>query len=65
MTGSIMVNSLFSILAAVAGAPPPRTPGSILGMPEQASTVAKDVDLVYNVVTWIMIVFFVKIVVIM
>jgi cytochrome c oxidase subunit 2 len=59
-----MVNTFFSILAT-AGTPPPRTPGSILGMPEQASTVARDVDLVYDVVTWIMIVFFVKIVVIM
>ena len=41
---------------------PERIPGSILGMPEQASTVAPAVDLVYDVVTWISIVFFVQIV---
>ena len=63
-----MVNALCTILAtglAMAGTAPQRVPGSILGMPEQASTVADDVDLVYDVVTWIMIVFFVKIVVVM
>ena len=45
-----MVNALYTILA-VAATPPQRTPGSILGMPEQASTVAPAVDLVYDVVT--------------
>ena len=36
--------------------------GSIFGMPEQASTVAPMVDLVYDVITWISIFFFVAIV---
>ena len=40
----------------------PVRPGSIFGMPEQASTVAPMVDLVYDVITWISIFFFVAIV---
>ena len=58
------MNPLSTILAAFATPTQPE-PGSILGMPESASTVAPAVDLVYDVVTWIMIVFFVKIVVVM
>lgn len=39
--------------------------GSIFGMPEQASTVAPMVDLVYDIITWISIFFFVAIVAVM
>ena len=39
--------------------------GSIFGMPEQASTVAPMVDLVYDIITWISIFFFVGIVAVM
>ncbi len=42
-----------------------RTSGSIFGMPEQASTIAPEVDLVYDVITWISLFFFVLIVVVM
>ncbi len=37
-------------------------PGSIFGMPEQASTVAPHIDLLYDIITWISIFFFVLIV---
>ena len=53
---------LISILSA--GTPTIR-PGSIFGMPEQASTVAPHVDLIYDVITWISVFFFVLIVAVM
>ncbi len=37
-------------------------PGSIFGMPEQASTIAADVDWIYDFITWVGIFFFVLIV---
>ncbi|MCH7554385.1 MAG: hypothetical protein IIC08_00040 [Proteobacteria bacterium] len=37
-------------------------PGSIFGMPEQASTIAPHVDLLYDIITWISVFFFVLIV---
>lgn len=56
-----MTAFLSSLLAAAGG----RTSGSIFGMPEQASTIAPEVDLVYDVITWISIFFFVLIVIVM
>ncbi len=40
-------------------------PGSIFGMPEQASTIAGPIDLIYDIITWISLFFFVLIVVLM
>ncbi|MHC4220231.1 MAG: cytochrome c oxidase subunit II [Planctomycetota bacterium] len=39
-----------------------KTPGSFFGMPEQASSVARDVDRIYDFITWISLFFFVLIV---
>ncbi len=75
MTRRALIPALVPALAASApllaqetppapSGPAPR-PGSIFGMPEQASTLAPHVDLVYDVVTWIMVAFFVLIVIVM
>ena len=42
-----------------------KIPGSIFGMPEQASTIAESIDRVYDIVNWICVFFFVVIVVVM
>ena len=54
--------TISGLLAAVPPAVPQKQSGSIFGMPEQASTLAPTVDLVYDVITWICIFFFVLIV---
>jgi cytochrome c oxidase subunit 2 len=46
------------LLAAAAA----KTPGSFFGMPEQASTVAEDVDRIFDFITWVSLFFFVLIV---
>ncbi len=51
-----------TILLAATGA---KIPGSIFGMPEQASTIAESIDRVYDIVNWICVFFFVVIVVVM
>jgi cytochrome c oxidase subunit 2 len=52
---------LISLLAAA----PDKTSGSIFGMPEQASSVAEDVDRIFDFITYISLFFFVLIVVLM
>ncbi len=54
--------SAIPMLLAAAGS---ARSGSIFGMPEQASTIAPMVDLVYDIITWISIFFFVGIVCVM
>ena len=51
---------LANIPGVLASASPPR--GSFFGMPPQASTIAKDVDWIFDAITWISLVFFVAIV---
>lgn len=50
--------SFISMLALAAGSPPVGP----FGMPEQASTIAAEIDFVYQVITWVCIFFFVLIV---
>ncbi|MEE9534528.1 MAG: cytochrome c oxidase subunit II [Acidimicrobiia bacterium] len=50
------------IMLAAAGT---KIPGSLFGMPEQASTIADDVDWIFNFVIWVSLFFFVLIVVLM
>lgn len=56
------MNLLSTIPMMLASGPPS---GSIFGMPPQASTVAHEVDWVYDALTWIMWAFFIVIVVVM
>ncbi len=51
-----------TMMLAAAGT---KIPGSIFGMPEQASTIAADIDWIYDAVNWICVFFFVLIVVVM
>lgn len=56
---AIGLNSMLPALAAMTAT---IRPGSIFGMPEQASTIAPSVDLLYDIITWISVFFFVLIV---
>ena len=49
-------------LATLATGTAAPVPGSIFGMPEQGSTIAADVDWIYDFITWVCIFFFVLIV---
>jgi cytochrome c oxidase subunit 2 len=49
-------------IGALLAAASPKTPGSLFGMPEQASSVAEDVDRIFDFITWISLFFFVLIV---
>ena len=53
---------LTNIMVAAAGT---KIPGSIFGMPEQASTIAPEIDWIYDAVNWICVFFFVLITVVM
>jgi cytochrome c oxidase subunit 2 len=54
--------TLHPIIGGLLAAAADKTPGSFFGMPEQASTVAEDVDRIFDFVTWISLFFFVLIV---
>ncbi|MHC4710317.1 MAG: hypothetical protein ACYTA3_07805, partial [Planctomycetota bacterium] len=54
--------TLHPIIGGLLAAATNKTPGSFFGMPEQASTVAEDVDRIFDFVTWISLFFFVLIV---
>jgi cytochrome c oxidase subunit 2 len=52
-------------IGGLLAAAPSKVPGSIFGMPEQASTVADDVDRIFDFITYISLFFFALIVVLM
>jgi cytochrome c oxidase subunit 2 len=57
--------TLHAYIGGLLAAASEKTPGSFFGMPEQASTVAEDVDRIFDFITWISLFFFVLIVVLM
>ena len=57
--------TLHAIIGGLLAAASDKTPGSFFGMPEQASTVAGEVDRIFDLVTYISLFFFVVIVVLM
>jgi cytochrome c oxidase subunit 2 len=54
-----------SVIGALLATASPDASGSVFGMPEQASSVAPEVDRIYDFITWISLFFFVLIVVLM